>query len=70
MGDHLVVEYVPKKDLMAQGLLTNRKDTFTDYEEDLFLRTFQQYFVLEESTSIPETDRTVYLFRRRLDASD
>jgi hypothetical protein len=69
LGNYLVLEYVPKQDQMAQGLLTNRKDTFIDYEEDLFLRTFQQYFVVEESVPIPETDRTIYLFRRRLDAS-
>ena len=69
LGEHLVLEYVPKQDLMAQGLLTNRKDTFIDYEEDLFLRAFQQHFVMEETVPIPATDRTLYLFRRRCDAS-
>ena len=69
LGDNLVLEYVPKRDMMAQGLLTNRKDTFIDYEEDLFLRAFQQDFVMEEAVPIPATDRIIYLFRRRLDAS-
>jgi hypothetical protein len=68
LGEQLVVEYVPKHDVMAQSLLRSRKDTFFDYEEDHFLRAFQEHFVMEESVPIPASGRTIYLFRRRIDA--
>jgi hypothetical protein len=69
LGEQLVVEYVPKQDVMVQGLLRSRKDTFFDYEEDHFLRAFQEHFAMEESVPIQGSGRTIYLFRRRIDAS-
>jgi hypothetical protein len=68
LGERLIVEYVPKQDVMVQGLLQNRKDIFFDYEDDLFLRAFQEHFVMEESVPIPASGRTIYLFRRGIDA--
>ncbi len=68
LGEQLVMEYVPKQDAMVQGLLRSRKDTFFDYEDDLVLRAFQEHFVMEESVPIPASGRTIYLFRRRIDA--
>jgi len=62
------VEYVPKQDVMVRRLLQNRKDSFFDYEDDLFLRAFQEHFVMAESVPISASGRTIYLFRRGIDA--
>ena len=68
LGEWLVVEYVPKQDAMAQALLRGRKDVFFDYDDDRFSRAFQEHFTMEESAPIPASGRTIYLFRRRIDA--
>jgi hypothetical protein len=68
LGERLIVEYVPKQDVMVRRLLQNRKDSFFDYEDDLFLRAFQEHFVMEESVPISASGRTIYLFRRGIDA--
>jgi hypothetical protein len=65
LGEHLLLEYVPKTDIMAQALLRSRKDTFFDYTEDGFKNAFDPYFEVQQTFPIAETARTLYWFRRR-----
>jgi hypothetical protein len=65
LGEVLLLEYVPKSDVMAQALLQSRKDTFLDYTDDGFRRAFEAYFDVEKTFPVADTDRTLFLFRKR-----
>jgi hypothetical protein len=65
MAKWSLVEFVPKTDRMVQALLANREDVFDDYDYDTFLQSFGRRFVLEERFTIPDTDRSLCLFRLR-----
>jgi len=66
MTEFLLIEYVPKEDLMVQTLLRNRRDTFLDYTLEGFLSAFQTYFDIIETLPVSDTNRTLYLYRRRV----
>ncbi|MDR0525655.1 MAG: hypothetical protein LBG90_07280 [Spirochaetaceae bacterium] len=61
----LIIEFVPKGDSQTERLLRTRPDIFTDYTEPEFERAFCGPFGLLEKGPIPESQRTMYLFRRR-----
>lgn len=61
LGRHLVIEFVPKSDVMTQALLKSREDTFFDYDKDGFLASFQRYFVIKAEVPVAGTDRILYL---------
>jgi hypothetical protein len=65
LGRNLLIEYVPKSDAMAQALLRSRRDTFHDYDDTGFRDAFGAYFDLEATFPVAETQRTLYLFKRR-----
>jgi len=61
----LIIEFVPKSDSKVQILLATRADIFPEYTEQAFEREFSQCFEIVESAKIPNSERTVYLMRRR-----
>ena len=61
----LLIEFVPKEDPMAIGLLRGREDIFDDYSIPGFYRVFQQHFRLEQKWDIPSTSRLLCLFKNR-----
>jgi hypothetical protein len=65
IGKYLLLEYVPKTDGMAQALLRSRKDTFLDYTGEGFRSAFDAHFEVEHTFPVKDTDRTIFLFRRR-----
>jgi hypothetical protein len=65
MGQFLLLEYVPKSDLMAQALLRSRRDTFLDYSEAGFRRAFESFFDVVQTFPVAETDRSLFLLKRR-----
>jgi hypothetical protein len=65
LGIFLLIEYVPKTDSMSQRLLRNRKDTFLDYDEATFRDAFLRFFDLMETYPVADTERTLFLFRRK-----
>ena len=65
LGNRLLIEYVPLEDPMAQLLVGNRPDIYGDYTAANFSEVFERYFDLERSAAIPETLRSLHLFRRR-----
>jgi hypothetical protein len=65
MSEFLLIEYVPKHDVMVQTLLRNRKDTFLDYTLEGFREAFESHFEMRATQPVAETDRTLYLYRRR-----
>ena len=60
-----IVEFVPKSDSQVQRLLLTREDIFCDYTQQVFESEFERYFTIEQSVKIRDSERTLYLMRRR-----
>jgi hypothetical protein len=65
LAGRVLVEFVPKEDRMVQVLLAGREDIFHDYDYDSFLEAFGERYVFEESFPVPDTHRSLCLFRLR-----
>jgi hypothetical protein len=63
----LIIEFVPKHDPQVQRLLASREDIFPDYNPDAFKLAFGQYFTLQDSAEIRDSDRILYLMQRSSD---
>ncbi len=61
----LIVEFVPKSDSQVQRLLTTREDIFPFYSQEYFKKIFSDFFVIEDSVKIMESERTLYLMRKK-----
>lgn len=64
-GKHLLIEYVPKSDPMAQALLRGRKHTFPDYTQDGFEQAFSGQFEPMRTFPVADSERTLVLFKKR-----
>jgi hypothetical protein len=65
LGNRLIIEFVPKSDPMVQTLLANREDIFPTYDRAGFEQAFGTYFEIERSEPVTDTDRVMYLLRRK-----
>jgi hypothetical protein len=65
LGDHVVVEWVPKHDPMVQVLLATREDVFDDYTDEGFRTAVAQHFETLETAPVPGTERVLLLLRTR-----
>ena len=61
----LIIEFIPKDDSMAQKLLRAREDIFHDYTKEAFENAFGSYFAIQNSSTIRDSERTLYLMRRK-----
>ncbi len=61
----LIIEFVPKNDPQTERLLKVRKDIFTDYNLDRFTEEFSTTFEIIEHQQIRETDRVLFLMRKK-----
>lgn len=61
----LLLEFVPKEDSQIKRLLAVRKDVFPDYTLDGMRRAFSGHFEEERTIAIPETVRTLHVFRKK-----
>ena len=59
----LIIEFVPKSDSQVQRLLATREDIFPQYTKDDFEREFARHFIIEDSSNIADSERTLYLMR-------
>lgn len=64
--DNLIIEFVPKTDSQVQRLLLSREDIFDDYARESFEAAFAQRFVIEDSVDIAESQRILYLMKRKV----
>jgi len=60
----LIIEFVPKSDSQVKRLLSTREDIFTDYKEAAFESEFSEYFMIQRSVRIKDSERILYLMRR------
>jgi hypothetical protein len=62
--DYLIIEFVPKEDSQVQILLSTRNDIFVDYTQSRFEMAFNAQFKLLEKEFIPDSARSIYLFKK------
>ena len=63
--ESLIIEFVNKKDSQVVRLLATRKDIFKDYTQQNFETVFNHYFTIEESVQIKNSERFLYLMKKR-----
>jgi len=61
----LIIEFVTKSDSQVQKLLSTREDIFPDYTQQVFEREFRKYFTIQSSVKIRDSERTLYLMKRK-----
>ena len=61
---YLVIEFVPKEDLMVKKMLSSRVDIFDNYSEEAFRSTFSTYFDILSSDRIGNS-RVIFLMEKR-----
>ena len=61
----LIIEFIPKSDVMVQKLLASREDIFPGYTQVLFEKEFQKFFNIIKTGKISNSDRTLYLMQNK-----
>ena len=56
---------MPKNDPNAQKLLRVREDIFMNYNRENFEYEFAKLFVIEQSKTVQDSKRVLYLMRRK-----
>ena len=65
MSPAVIVEFVPKEDVMVRRLLATRRDVFPDYTLDGFRAAALGRFEIAAETPIEDSPRVLFLLRRR-----
>jgi len=61
IGRYLLIEFVPKSDVMVQQMLVSRDDIFSNYTREGFETAFGKHFVILDTQKLPESGRLLYL---------
>lgn len=64
LGNHLVIEWVPKEDSQVERLLASRQDVFPEYTEEGFVKAFSTQFRVEQQEAIRNSHRVLYRLAR------
>ena len=64
MGEHLIIEFVPKSDEKVKLLLQNRKDIFDDYSLENFKSIFDKRYQIVKEVTVGNTNRVLFLMKR------
>ncbi len=65
LGEWLIIEFIPKTDSQVEKLLRSRKDIFDEYTREDFERIFQGRYDVQASSDLRNSERRVYLMRRK-----
>ena len=60
MANNILIEFVPKSDPMVKGLLANRLDIFTDYNEKYFENEIVKYGKIHDINDLKGSTRKLY----------
>ena len=63
--DTLIIEFISKNDSQVQNLLLSREDIFTNYTKYAFENDFKKYYNIIDSIRIINSERFLYLMKRR-----
>jgi len=64
-SDKLIIEFIPKEDSQVEVLLKTRDDIFNQYNQVEFEKAFSRYYDIIELSKIDDSDRTLFLMKRR-----
>jgi len=64
-GEWLIVEFVPKSDSQVQKLLRSRADIFSEYTRPGFESAFGQWYTIQSSSAVRDSERWLYLMKRK-----
>ena len=64
MGEHLIIEFVPKEDEKVKILLQNRKDIFDNYSLENFRSIFTKKYKIVREEKVGNTNRILFLMTR------
>jgi hypothetical protein len=64
MGKKLIIEFVPKTDAKIQWMLSRKKDIYSSYTEENFIKAFERYFTTIEKKTITGSGRILFLMKR------
>ncbi len=64
MGEHLIIEFVPKSDEKVKLLLQNRNDIFDEYNLENFKSIFTQKYQIIKEEKAGNTNRVLFLMKR------
>lgn len=65
LGDWIIIEFVPREDPRVQRLLRGRTEIFAWYGEEVFEKAMHLQFECIERRPIDESNRVIYLYKRR-----
>lgn len=65
LGEHVIVEWVPKEDIKVRTLLATREDVFADYTREGFEAAAASHAEIVSATPLPDSGRVLYVLRRR-----
>ena len=60
----LIIEFIPKSDSQLKKLLSTREDIFPHYTQQDFELEFRNYFTIQTSANIKDSQRTLYLMTK------
>jgi len=61
----LIIEFIPKADFQVQRLIITKADSFPNYTQQLFEKEFSRYFAIQNSVTIRDSKRILYLLRKK-----
>ena len=62
-GRYLFIEFVPKEDEKVQLMLQQKRDVYSWYTEEAFLKSFEKKFSILSKEKIGDSGRTLYLMQ-------
>ena len=62
---YLIVEFIPITDNKVQFLIKDKKINLMDYNEIQFHKALSNWFTIQESISLKDTDRSLYLLEKK-----
>jgi 23S rRNA U2552 (ribose-2'-O)-methylase RlmE/FtsJ len=65
LAQYLIIEFVPKEDKKVQFLLHGREDIFSQYNQQDFENIFSSHFNILEAHKIKNSQRTLYLMKKK-----
>ena len=61
----LMIEFVPISDPQARSLIFKRENLFSSYHQEAFEEEFARYFFIEAPVKVQDSERLLYLMRRK-----
>jgi len=65
LGEHLIIEFVPKTDSQVKRLLASRVDIFPDYTIEGFKEAFGRRYSIIEEVKVDSSERTLFLLQKK-----